>query len=161
MSEYTAPDLSEERLKQAAEQFVRQGVDIRERVHDLTLNALQSRRFDRDAMRDVFKAITSGVAVSPSSTALLSAARYPNNAPGAPPADHCRIGSPCGGSILTTSAPASVNILPQYDAAIQLDNSTIRQPANGAIASPPSATRSTVLSCRGLWHGRRSRWPLR
>ena len=62
MSEYTAPDLSEERLKQAAEQFVRQGVDIRERVHDLTLNALQSRRFDRDAMRDVFKAITSGVA---------------------------------------------------------------------------------------------------
>src|SRR6476620_5012835 len=102
-------------------------------------------------------AITSGVAVSPSSTDLLSAARYPNNAPGAPPADHCRIGSPCGGSILTTSAPASVNILPQYDAAMPLDNSTIRQPANGAIGSSPSVTRSTLLSCPASWHGLRSR----
>jgi hypothetical protein len=55
-------DLSEERLKQAAEQFVRHGVDIRSRVHDLTLAALQARRFDRDAMRDVFRAVTAGVA---------------------------------------------------------------------------------------------------
>ena len=62
MAEYTAQELSEERLRQAAEQFVRHGVDIRSRVHDLTLTALQSRRFDRDAMRDVFRAITSGVA---------------------------------------------------------------------------------------------------
>jgi hypothetical protein len=62
MAEYTNPDLSEERLKQAAEEFVRQGVDIRTRVHDLTLAALQSRRFDRDAMRDVFRAVTAGVA---------------------------------------------------------------------------------------------------
>ena len=62
MAEYTAQDLSEDRLKQAAEEFVRQGVDIRTRVHDLTLAALQSRKFDRDAMRDVYKAITAGVA---------------------------------------------------------------------------------------------------
>lgn len=62
MAEYTAQDLSEDRLKQAAEAFVRQGVDIRTRVHDLTLAALQSRKFDRDAMRDVFRAITAGVA---------------------------------------------------------------------------------------------------
>jgi len=62
MAEYTAHELSEERLRQAAEQFVRHGVDIRARVHDLTLTALQSRRFDRDAMRDVFRAITAGVA---------------------------------------------------------------------------------------------------
>src|SRR5687768_1344648 len=62
MAEYTAQDLSEERLKQAAEAFVRQGIDIRTRVHDLTLAALQSRKFDRDAMRDVFRAITAGVA---------------------------------------------------------------------------------------------------
>ncbi len=62
MADYTTQDLSEERLKQAAEAFVRQGVDIRARVHDLTLAALQSRKFDRDAMRDVYRAITAGVA---------------------------------------------------------------------------------------------------
>jgi hypothetical protein len=62
MAEYTAQELSEERLRQAAEEFVRHGVDIRTRVHDLTLAALQSRRFDRDAMRDVFRAVTAGVA---------------------------------------------------------------------------------------------------
>jgi hypothetical protein len=62
MAEYTPHDLSEERLREAAEEFVRQGVDIRARVHDLTLAALSSRRFDRDAMRDVFRAVTAGVA---------------------------------------------------------------------------------------------------
>ena len=61
MAEYT-PHLSEEQLKQAAEAFVLHGVDIRARVHDLTLAALQSRKFDRDAMRDVFRAVTAGVA---------------------------------------------------------------------------------------------------
>ena len=61
MAEYT-PHLSEEQLKQAAEAFIRHGVDIRARVHDLTLAALQSRKFDRDAMRDVFRAVTAGVA---------------------------------------------------------------------------------------------------
>ena len=49
MAEPTPQGLSEERLREAAEEFVRQGVDIRARVHDLTLAALQSRRFDRDA----------------------------------------------------------------------------------------------------------------
>ena len=62
MAEHTSEVLSEERLKQAAEAFVRHGVDIRDRVHDLTLAALKSRRFDRDAMRDVFRGITAGVA---------------------------------------------------------------------------------------------------
>ena len=62
MAEDRSQELSEERLRQAAEEFVRQGVDIRGRVHDLTLAALQSRRFDRDAMRDVFRAVTAGVA---------------------------------------------------------------------------------------------------
>jgi hypothetical protein len=62
MAEHNPQDLSEERLKQAAEQFMRQGIDIRARVHDLTLAALQSRRFDRDAMREVFRAVTAGVA---------------------------------------------------------------------------------------------------
>src|SRR4051794_1956104 len=62
MSEYTHPELSEARLREAAEDFVRKGIDIRARVHDLTLTALTRRRFDRDAMRDVFSAITAGVA---------------------------------------------------------------------------------------------------
>ena len=61
MSEQEA-GMSEERLKQAAQDFVRQGVDIRARVHDLTLSALQARKFDREAMRDVFRAVTAGVA---------------------------------------------------------------------------------------------------
>ena len=62
MAEHSPQDLSEERLKQAAEQFVRHGIDIRARVHDLTLAALQSRRFDRDAMRDVYRGVTAGLA---------------------------------------------------------------------------------------------------
>ena len=62
MAEYTPHDLSEERLREAAEDFVRHGVDRRARVHDLPLAALQSRRVDRDAMRDVFRAVTAGVA---------------------------------------------------------------------------------------------------
>ena len=62
MAEYTSQGFSEERLKQAAEEFVRQGIDIRSRMHDLTLAALQSRRFDRDAMRDVYRAVTAGIA---------------------------------------------------------------------------------------------------
>lgn len=68
MAEYTHPDMSEERLKQAAHEFVRQGVDIRSKVHDLTLAALQSRKFDRDAMRDVFRAVTAGVAAGAENT---------------------------------------------------------------------------------------------
>ena len=68
MAEYSAQDLSEDRLKEAAAAFVRQGVDIRTRVHDLTLAALQSRKFDRDAMRDVFRAITAGVATGAQGT---------------------------------------------------------------------------------------------
>ena len=64
MAENTAQGLSEEQLKQAAEAFVRHGVDIRTRVHDLTLAALQSRRFDRDAMRDVYRGVTAGLATA-------------------------------------------------------------------------------------------------
>lgn len=64
MAENTSQGLSEEQLKQAAEAFVRHGVDIRGRVHDLTLAALQSRRFDRDAMRDVYRGVTAGLATA-------------------------------------------------------------------------------------------------
>src|ERR1700752_95126 len=86
-------------------------------------------------------AISPHISASPRSTDRLSAARYPNKAPGAPPADHNRTGSPCGGSILTTSAPASTNILPQYDAAMPLDSSTTRHSSSGAISSVAESRR--------------------
>jgi hypothetical protein len=51
-----------ENISQAASESLRQGDDIRRRVHDLTLEALSSRRFDRDAIRDVVRAVTEGMA---------------------------------------------------------------------------------------------------
>jgi len=51
-----------ENISQAASDSVKQGVDIRERVRTLTLEALQARRFDRDAIRDVVRAVTAGIA---------------------------------------------------------------------------------------------------
>lgn len=50
-----------ENISQAASDSVKQGVDIRERVRDLTLEALQARRFDRAAIRDVVRAVTEGM----------------------------------------------------------------------------------------------------
>jgi hypothetical protein len=50
-----------ETIRQAAADSMRHGEDIRRRVHDLTLEALQSRRFDREGIRDVVRAVTEGV----------------------------------------------------------------------------------------------------
>jgi hypothetical protein len=50
-----------ENISQAASESVRQGEDVRQRVHDLTLEALKSRRFDREAMREVVRAVTEGI----------------------------------------------------------------------------------------------------
>jgi hypothetical protein len=55
-------DLSGEKLKQAASKTVA-GDDIRERVRDLTLQALQARRFDYVGFRDVMKSMTEGVSI--------------------------------------------------------------------------------------------------
>src|SRR5688572_30436916 len=52
---------SDESIRQAASDSIRQGEDVRERVRDLTLDALTSRRFDRDAIREVVRAVTEGV----------------------------------------------------------------------------------------------------
>ena len=51
---------SDDRIKQAAADSVKHGEDVRERVRDLTLGALTSRRFDRNAIRDVVRAVTEG-----------------------------------------------------------------------------------------------------
>jgi hypothetical protein len=50
-----------EDLSRAASESVRQAEDIRSRVHELTLEALKSRRFDREAMREVVRAVTEGI----------------------------------------------------------------------------------------------------
>lgn len=54
-------EFSGERLRETASESVRRGENIRERVHDLTLKALRSRRFDRREIRDVVRAITEGI----------------------------------------------------------------------------------------------------
>jgi uncharacterized protein DUF6781 len=51
-----------EKISQAASESVSKGEDIRQRVHDVTLEALKSRRFDREAIREVVRAVTEGMA---------------------------------------------------------------------------------------------------
>ena len=48
-------------IRDAATQSAQQGGDIRGRVHDLTLEALKARRFDREAIRDVVRSVTEGI----------------------------------------------------------------------------------------------------
>jgi hypothetical protein len=50
-----------ENISQAASDSVSKGEDIRQRVHDVTLEALKTRRFDREAIRDVVRAVTEGM----------------------------------------------------------------------------------------------------
>ena len=51
-----------ETLRKAAADSMRHGEDIRRRVHDVTLEALKNRRFDREGIREVVRAVTEGVA---------------------------------------------------------------------------------------------------
>ena len=44
---------SSENITQRASESVKEGVGIRERVHDLTLEALRNRRFDSRSVREV------------------------------------------------------------------------------------------------------------
>lgn len=48
-------------LRNAAAESMRQGEDIRQRIHDVTLEALRNRRFDREGIREVIRAVTQGV----------------------------------------------------------------------------------------------------
>lgn len=68
MNDNKSPELSGESIKEAASESVREGVRIRDQVHDLTLRALRSRRFDRHAIREVVGAITAGIAVGADSS---------------------------------------------------------------------------------------------
>jgi cytochrome c2 len=51
---------SDDKIKQEATDSVKRGDGVRERVRDLTLGALTSRRFNRDEIREVVRAITEG-----------------------------------------------------------------------------------------------------
>lgn len=63
MAEKTSRDLSDERIKEIASDAVSQGTDIRAKVQELTLLALQRRRFDRHGMREIVRAVTEGAAL--------------------------------------------------------------------------------------------------
>src|SRR5688572_1574802 len=54
---------SDEDLRKAASDSIRQGEAVRERVRELTLNALTSRRFDREAIRETVRVVTEGVSL--------------------------------------------------------------------------------------------------
>jgi uncharacterized protein DUF6781 len=60
MSTPSGQKTSDAVLEEAAAEAVRQGADIREKVQDLTLGALQGRRFDRHSIREVVRAVTEG-----------------------------------------------------------------------------------------------------
>ena len=53
-------ETSDARLEEAAADAVRQGTDIREKVQEITLDALQGRRFDRHNIREVVRAVSEG-----------------------------------------------------------------------------------------------------
>jgi hypothetical protein len=59
----STPKPSGEDIKQAASDSLRHDVDIRARIHDVTLLALKSRRFDGYGMREVVRAVTEGIAL--------------------------------------------------------------------------------------------------
>jgi hypothetical protein len=58
----SVPQPSAEEIERAARDSVKSGVDIKARIHDLTLLALRNRRFDRHGMQEVVKAVTQGMA---------------------------------------------------------------------------------------------------
>jgi hypothetical protein len=59
---------SPESITQQASASVRAGVGIRDRVHDLTLEALRSRRFDSKGVREVVRAVSEGIALGAESS---------------------------------------------------------------------------------------------
>jgi hypothetical protein len=56
-------DMSNEQIREAASASMAAGENIRERVRELTLRALQSRRLDFSAMREVMTSLTQGISL--------------------------------------------------------------------------------------------------
>ena len=59
-----AEDRRGETLRNAAAEAMKAGEDVSRRVRDLTLDALKNRRFDREGIRDVVRAVTEGMAAA-------------------------------------------------------------------------------------------------
>jgi len=68
MANGTPQDLSDAGIRAAASETVREGTDIRAKVHELTLLALNAQRFDRHGMREVIRAVTEGAATGAEKT---------------------------------------------------------------------------------------------
>jgi hypothetical protein len=56
--------MADESLKKSASEAVKAGEDVARRVRDLTLDALRNRRFDREGIRDVVRAVAEGMAAA-------------------------------------------------------------------------------------------------
>ena len=67
MSEQT-PQQPASDVRQATSDTVREGVDIRSRVHDITLLALKRHRFDANGVKDVVKMVSEGMAAGAEKT---------------------------------------------------------------------------------------------
>lgn len=63
MSENNPNRLSPEEIKQAVSTSVEQGVDIREKVRNLTLQALKIRKLSPDEIKPVISAVTEGISL--------------------------------------------------------------------------------------------------
>jgi ABC-type transporter Mla subunit MlaD len=62
----------EENLRQAAGEAMKAGEDVTRRFRDIALSALSNRRFDREGIRDVVRALTEGMAAAaPSGTGSM------------------------------------------------------------------------------------------
>jgi hypothetical protein len=61
MTDTTPEPISSERLTEAATESVEQGVEIRSRVRDLTLQALRERRLEPEQVRQVLRSMTEGI----------------------------------------------------------------------------------------------------
>jgi hypothetical protein len=56
--------MADDSLKKAASDAIKAGEDVTRRVRDLTLDALKNRRFDREGIREVVRAVTEGMAAA-------------------------------------------------------------------------------------------------
>jgi hypothetical protein len=56
--------MADDSLRKAASDAIKAGEDVGRRVRDLTLSALANRRFDREGIREVVRAVTEGVAAA-------------------------------------------------------------------------------------------------
>jgi len=63
MADNPAREVSNEDLRAAVSESVEEGLDIRDRVRDLTLQAIRSRRLDPEEVRQIMRAATEGISL--------------------------------------------------------------------------------------------------